>query len=547
MTAVAERGPVTPPPPPPVGPRVASRVLTALAAAVVLLALVAPDQLGQYTPAALLRLPVEALVGAALLLVLPVRAGRVVALAAGALLGVLTLVRALDIGFMTALARRFDPVFDWTQLGAAGTFLTSSIGPAGATAAAVVLIGLAVAAVVLLALAARRLAGVVVRHRRATARAVPVLAVVWVVCAVLGTQVAPPVPVAARGAAAQLVRTLVQVPTSIADHRAFLDQAAAPDPFAADAAPLGALRGKDVVLVYVESYGRTALEDPASPVGAALDVGADRLASAGFGARSGWLTSPVAGGGSWLAHATLMSGLRVSNQQSYRDLVESDRLTLTGAFRRAGWETTGVMPGVLSEWPESRFWGVDRVHGSDALGNRSREFVDFRTPDQFTLSAFQRLEHGRPGRGPLMAEIPLVTSHYPWTPVPRTVPWYEIGDGTVYDTMPGAPDEAVWADPARIRAAYQESIAYSLESLMSWVQTYGDDDLVVVFLGDHQPSPVVTGPGAGHDVPVTVVARDPAVLDRAAAWGWSTGPAPAAGAPVWPMDDFRDRFLAAFD
>ena|GEM_PF-2679847 len=166
------------------------------------------------------------------------------------------------------------------------------------------------------------------------------------------------------------------------------------------------------------------------------------------------------------------------------------------------------------------------MHGSDAVGNRSREFADFRTPDHFTLSAFGRLEHGRPGRRPLMAEIPLVTSHYPWTPVPRTVGWGEVGDGTVYDTIPGAPDVAVWSDPTRIRAAYQESIAYSLESLMSWVQTYGDDDLVLVFLGDHQPSPVVTGADAGHDVPMTMVTRGPAVLDRVGAWGWDVGPAP---------------------
>jgi hypothetical protein len=36
------------------------------------------------------------------------------------------------------------------------------------------------------------------------------------------------------------------------------------------------------------------------------------------------------------------------------------------------------------------------------------------------------------------------------------------------------------------------------------------------------------------------------VTDRAADWGWRTGLRPDAGAPVWPMDTFRDRFLTAY-
>jgi hypothetical protein len=35
-------------------------------------------------------------------------------------------------------------------------------------------------------------------------------------------------------------------------------------------------------------------------------------------------------------------------------------------------------------------------------------------------------------------------------------------------------------------------------------------------------------------------------MDRAADWGWQEGLRPDAGAPVWPMDAFRDRFLTTF-
>ena len=47
-------------------------------------------------------------------------------------------------------------------------------------------------------------------------------------------------------------------------------------------------------------------------------------------------------------------------------------------------------------------------------------------------------------------------------------------------------------------------------------------------------------------MPVTIVARDPAVLNRVAGWGWQQGLKPDPAAPVWPMEAFRDRFLTTF-
>jgi hypothetical protein len=118
----------------------------------------------------------------------------------------------------------------------------------------------------------------------------------------------------------------------------------------------------------------------------------------------------------------------------------------------------------------------------------------------------------------------------------------------VFDPMPaeGERPDDVLADPAKVRAAYADSVAYSLDTLVSFVERYGDDRTVLVFLGDHQPAPVVTGAGASRDVPVTIVARDPAVLARISAWGWGDGLRPRPDAPVWRMDAFRDRFLTTF-
>ena len=93
---------------------------------------------------------------------------------------------------------------------------------------------------------------------------------------------------------------------------------------------LPALAGRDVFLVFVESYGRSAHENPlyAPTVTATLGDAEARLAAAGLEARSAWLTSPVVGGQSWLAHATLLSGLAIDNEGRYRALLASPRRSL---------------------------------------------------------------------------------------------------------------------------------------------------------------------------------------------------------------------------
>ena len=62
---------------------------------------------------------------------------------------------------------------------------------------------------------------------------------------------------------------------------------------------LRGLRGKDVLVVFVESYGRVAVQGTSfSPgVDAVLDDGSRRLRAAGYGARSAFLTSPTFGAG----------------------------------------------------------------------------------------------------------------------------------------------------------------------------------------------------------------------------------------------------------
>jgi hypothetical protein len=522
--------------------RVAAGIVTTLACLLVLFALMVPGDLTGITPGGFVRIPLEGLIVVALVAVLPPRPRLVVAVVAGVVLGLLAILKIADIGFYESLNRPFHPVFDWPFLGAGAEFLTQTLGRAGGIAAIAVTGILFAGLLVLMTLAALRLTRIFARHAAVALRGTAVLGVAWVACAALGAQLVPGVPVAANA-----LGRLSQVPADLNDHETFAAQAAH-DAFRGTPGSrlLTGLRGKDVILSFVESYGRVAADNP--EVVAALNAGHSRLRAAGFAARSAYLTSPTFGGGSWLAHGTLLSGLWIDNQQRYNSLVSSDRLTLTKAFKQASWRTVAVMPGNTKPWSEAAFYGAQRVYDHWNIGYRGPGFNWGTPPDQYTMSAFQRFERQAPNHAPVMAEIPLVTSHSPWAPTPRLIDWKDVGDGSVFGPMAAAGDRPaeVWRSPSRVRAAFMNSIVYSLNTLITYMENYGDDDLVMVFLGDHQPAPIVSGPHADHDVPITIVARDPAVLNRITGWGWQDGLHPDSNAPVWRMDAFRDRFLHAF-
>jgi hypothetical protein len=378
-----------------------------------------------------------------------------------------------------------------------------------------------------------------------------VLGVAWVTSSVLAVHLVPGKPVAAKSAALLAANRAEQFRKSLHDHQVFAREAAV-DQFRDTPGTklLTGLRGKDVVLAFIESYGRSAVEDPAMApaVDAVLDAGTTRLEAAGYSARSGFLTSPTAGGGSVLAHATLLSGLWINNRQRYKNLTTSNRLTLNRAFQRANWRSIAVVPGVTQTWPEGGYFGYDKIYAAKDLGYHGPKFSWATMTDQYVMSALERTEHSKPGHAPFLAEIPLVSSHLPWAPLPSLVDWDDVGDGSIFTPMAAAGQQPadLWPDATRVRAAYRQSIEYSLNTLISYVEKYGDDDLVLVFLGDHQPVALVTGKDASRDVPVTIVARDPNVLSQISGWGWTAGLKPAANAPVWPMNSFRDRFLTAF-
>ncbi|WP_443077875.1 sulfatase-like hydrolase/transferase [Streptomyces sp. NBC_01450] len=536
----------------PVAARVLAWATTAVALAVVVVALLMPTQADKFRVAAFVRLPVEAIFGAALLIVLPRKPRIAVAVFAGLGLGALTVVNFLDIGFNEYLGRGFNVVLDWSLFSDAQGYLQDTFGKGGALGIAALAVTLVIAVLALTTMSVIRLGNLAARNTETATRTTLVLAIAWVTCAALGVQYAAGIPIASEHTMQALQFKADQVRRTLRDEAEFA-KIAKKDDFA-DTPPdqlLTGLRGKDMMITFIESYGRSAIEDPvmAPGVDATLTAENEKLTQAGFAAKSGWLTSATYGGSSWLGHSTFMSGLWISNQQRYRTVTAGERLTLPGAFKKTGaWDTVGVMPGIQKAWPEQKFYGIDKLYDSHNLGYKGPKFSWSTMPDQYALTAFERLVHSKKHDKPLMSTIILTSSHQPWAPIPKLVPQDQVGDGSIYDSIEkaGKKPADIITDSTKSKQEYGKSIQYSVSSLINYLVKYGNKNTVLIFLGDHQPIARVSGNHASRDVPVSIVAKDPKVLDKIADWNWADGLQPKQDTPVWKMNAFRDRFLTAY-
>lgn len=507
-------------------------------------ALTLPNRLGWITAPAFIAFPLEFMV-IGLLLLVPGRVGGSVRVLLALMLGLGLLLRGADMVTHEIFARRFNLVFDSHLLADGSRLLNGVLGNFAS-----VFVGLMMLlASALLCWLAFAVLGHVQRSLQAQPRvagvALVALLLTWVLLKSAGWSRA------STFAWDQLVAHGRDTVYSVQDIRAFAetvgDDAMAERP--ADSL-FCRLQGKDVFVVFAESYGRVLLErEPfAESVTAKLVSAQDQLATEGFHMRSAFLTAPTVGGLSWLSHASLLSGAWIDSETRYESLIVSERVTLNRLFRDAGWRTVAAMPAISMAWPEGGYYGYDQIYDAHNFGYEGLPFNWVTMPDQYVWSALHARELGAADRPPVMAELALISSHAPWTPITELVPWDQVGDGRIFNdqAQSGPSPEAVWSDVDSIRDHYRQSIEYMLDTLVSYVQEYGNENMVLLVLGDHQAAPMVTGDTDNKDVPVHLIAQDLAVIEAIADWQWQPGLLPDAAAPVWRMDQVRDRFVDAF-
>jgi len=513
---------------------------------------VAPDELGT---AGLLGVAGEiVLLFGLLALLTPLRRGWSGQLVAHGVALATTVVLALSLAELViraSLARPLDPWLDLHLAPALVHLLTGTLGDVLGWLALACLLALPIVAF-LVTLKAVGAAQRVLQHRlwrRATLGGAALAAILLLAQQILPAAFEPHRPISLR--ASQMLQEQWQRGREMLAELAEFERKASEDRFREipGNALLARLEGADVLLMYVESYGRSALEQEryATTLVPRLVGFERRLAAAGLAAASGWLTSPTVGGQSWLAHGTIESGLWLSDQRHYDLLVTSDRLTLTKAFAKAGYRTIAVKPAITMPWPEGESLGFERVYAAADLGYAGLPYNWVTMPDQYTLSVLERRERNGHHR-PLFAEVSLISSHAPWTPIPPVLDdWSAIGDGAVFSRWAetGDPPEVVWRDRERVRSQYTLALDYVLGVLASYAAEFVGESTLLILVGDHQAAPLIAGEGAGRDVPIHVIGGARELLEPFLAWGFTPGMQPA-GAPSRRMDVFRDWFLGTF-
>jgi hypothetical protein len=282
-------------------------------------------------------------------------------------------------------------------------------------------------------------------------------------------------------------------------------------------ADLALVRGADVFLVFIESYGAASYErqDIAPHLTASRAGLAAAIRDTNRAVVSAYVESPTFGGSSWLAHLSLMSGVEVRDAASNASLMTQKRETVVTTFERHGYRTIALMPGLRQRWPEGGFYGFNDIYGAARLDYRGPEFGWFAVPDQFSLARFEMLEGSRPSRSPLFVFFPTISTHFPFSPTPpyqadwaRMLTDHPYGGRAIVEAYAHEPDWTSFAP------GYVNAISYTYETLSGYLRETADRDRVLILLGDHQPAAAVSGECAPWDVPVHVIAGTGSAADR---------------------------------
>jgi hypothetical protein len=326
------------------------------------------------------------------------------------------------------------------------------------------------------------------------------------------------------------------------------NQRALPAPPSVDS-DFSRVKGADVFVIFLESYGATSWDRPdfarrLAPARARLS---EAIRSSGRQVVSAYAESPTFGGSSWLAHVSLLSGMEVRDgDTNFRLMAEADRPTLVSAFKRHGYHAVGVMPGLQHAWPEGRFYGFDEIYGVHELDYHGPPFGWWDVTDQYALAKMDALAVARTPRAPLFVFFPTISTHTPFIPVPPYQPdWSRMLNPEPYDAQVLATawdDQPDWLD---LGPGYTKALTYSFDALGGYLALRHDRDFVVVLIGDHQPPAVVTGEGASWEVPVHVISSRPDLLEHLTKKGFRPGLEPAHPA-LTRIDGLTPMLLEAF-
>jgi len=310
---------------------------------------------------------------------------------------------------------------------------------------------------------------------------------------------------------------------------------------------LAKLGRHNVHLILVESYGVVVVDNPdfVATIQPTFDSIEKTLGERGFTVASGRLISPTFGGRSWLAHTTLATSVRTTDQFGYDIVFAAKPKTMASFFHAAGYRTVLASPGTTREGNRGDLYHFDKNYYYWNFDYVGPAFAWATMPDQYVLDFVRRRELST--TSPLFVQYVLVSSHAPWSETPTIVEdWSKLENGAIFDTQPVLRFPIVWPNFEHAQEAYIRSIVYDFAIIERYIRQFLTDDSLVIVLGDHQPVVEVSGNEAERAVPVHVFSRKKELVEAFIRRGYVAGMWPRGAAKPRGMETFLPDLLRDF-
>jgi hypothetical protein len=312
---------------------------------------------------------------------------------------------------------------------------------------------------------------------------------------------------------------------------------------------LTALDNKDVFIIFIESYGRAIWDAPSyrEVMEPRFQEFENSLRDGGYSFASRFIASSAFGGGSWLAHSSLQSGIWIDNNVHWERLLQSEVTPLPAYFNEAGYATVSVMPAMdigVEEWPEGDYFEFTRHLWMQEMDYDHHGYDWSPMPDQFVLLRFHE-QFLTPDAPPTFAEFVMTSSHLPFSAIPpfHDGPWeYDSMMETIRTQPMQVFKENTYHEVPRDVEGYSAAITYSLRTVVDFLLHRYDREAVVVLLGDHQPVRIMAGTETNH-VPLHIITRDASLTQRFVERGFAPGWFPDENQNTFFVNEFLPLFL----
>ena len=328
-------------------------------------------------------------------------------------------------------------------------------------------------------------------------------------------------------------------------------------------------RRPSIYLFAVESYGSVLDRSPAlrGPYRRVLRRTEAALRADGWHMASARLDAPVRGGRSWLAIASLLTGVRVDRQLLFNRFQNDPSGTphLVQFLDRQGYHTVALQPFTFARpgLPVRNLYDFDVTLYRDDLLYEGPPYGLADAPDQYSLHFAHDAELA-PADDPFFLFFETVSSHALWNYglPPVLADWRQFNEvqGATWkrkarlDTLGDAPTEflpdsitapRIYDQPTPRR--YLQHVTYDLRVLRDYITNQAPDGSLVLLLGDHQPPLLNT---TTSTVPLHVLSTDSTLVDRVRRYGLTDGLLPTDASTTLRQEGLYSllvRLLAAHD